>query len=108
MARPVSNLAASVHRRLLNISQQRNQEFNRLLILYVIERLLYRLAQSAYAERFVLKGALCFMVWDVQTHRPTRDLDLLGYGDNTPSALLAIFTALCALPVEADGLVFDP
>ncbi|MEZ4658672.1 MAG: nucleotidyl transferase AbiEii/AbiGii toxin family protein [Caldilineaceae bacterium] len=79
-----------------------------MLTLYVIERLLYRLAQSAYAERFVLKGALCFMVWDVQTHRPTRDLDLLGYGDNTPSALLAIFAALCALHVEDDGLVFDP
>lgn len=75
--RQPANLPASVHQRLLNLSQQRGQEFNRLLTLFAIERLLYRLAQSPFAGRFVLKGALLFMVWDLPNHRPTRDLDLL-------------------------------
>lgn len=66
------NLPASVHQRLLTLSQQRGEEFNRLLTLYAIERLLYRLTQSSYADRFVLKGALLFLVWAIPGPRPTR------------------------------------
>ena len=60
------NLPASVHQRLLNLSQQRGEEFNLLLTRFAIERLLYRLSCSAEAGRFVLKGALAFAVWGMQ------------------------------------------
>ena len=30
-------------------------------------------------DRFVLKGALLITTWFVDPHRPTRDLDLLGF-----------------------------
>lgn len=106
--RPPANLPASVHQRLLNLSQQRGQEFNRLLILFAIERLLYRLAQSPFAGRFVLKGALLFLVWELPNHRPTRDLDLLGFGENSAATLTRIFQEVCNQPVIADGLHFDP
>lgn len=46
----------------------------------VNERLLYRLATSPQASRFVLKGAALSTVWTGQPHRPTRDLGLLGFG----------------------------
>ncbi len=105
--RQPTNLPASVHQRLLNLSQQRSQEFNHLLTLFAIERLLYRLAQSPFAGRFVLKGALLFMVWALPTHRPTRDLDLLGFGENSAAALARIFQEICDQPVIADGLHFD-
>jgi len=105
--RQPANLPASVHQRLLNLSQQRGQEFNRLLTLFAIERLLYRLTQSPFAGRFVLKGALLFMVWDLPNHRPTRDLDLLGFGENSAPTLAHIFQELCDQPVIADGLRFD-
>lgn len=101
------NLPASVHQRLLTLSQQRGEEFNRLLTLYAIERLLYRLTQSSYADRFVLKGALLFLVWAIPGPRPTRDLDLLGFGDNSATTLIHIFQTICTLPVSADGLAFD-
>ena len=58
--RKPSNLSASVHQRLLNLSQERREEFNRLLTLFTIERFLYRLSQSPYANRFVLKGAFVY------------------------------------------------
>lgn len=47
-----------------------------------------------------------FLVWGVDDHRPTRDADLLGFGDNDPAVLAATFRAICVLPCE-DGIVFD-
>ena len=52
--------AASVRQRLLNLSRRSGEEFQRLLTRYAAERLLDRLSRSAYARRFVLKGALLF------------------------------------------------
>jgi len=101
------NLPASVHQRLLNLSQQRGEEFNLLLTRFAIERLLYRLSRSAEAGHFVLKGALTFAVWGMQPHRPTRDLDLLGYGENTSGRLIEAFRCICDAETEADGLTFD-
>lgn len=102
------NLPASVHQRLLNLSLQRHVEFNQLLSLFAIERLLYRLTQSPHSNRFVLKGALLFMIWTVPNHRPTRDIDLLGFGDHSAIALTQLFQEICTLPVVEDGLIFDP
>lgn len=102
------DLAASVHRRLLNISLESGDSFNLLLSRYAIERLLYRLSLSPHANQFVLKGALLFLVWQISDHRPTRDLDLLGYGDDSAERLRAVFRALCTLEVERDGITFLP
>ncbi len=102
----ISNIAASVRQRLLNLARARQEDFLRILTQYALERLLYRLSLSAYADRFTLKGALLFLLWMEQPHRRTRDLDLLGEGTPTPSELAKIFSELCVLPVENDGLVF--
>lgn len=101
------NLPASVHQRLLNLSQQREEDFNLVLTHFAIERLLYRLSCSAEAGHFILKGALAFFVWGMPSHRPTRDLDLLGYGDNTSGRLIEAFRRICGTESEADGLTFD-
>lgn len=105
--RPI-NLAASVRQRLLNQSKQRHEDFNLILTCYANERFLYRLAQSRYADQFILKGAQLFAVWKEPGHRPTRDLDLLGFGDSAPESLASVFQEVCNLDVEADGVVFDP
>ena len=52
------NLAASVRQRLLSLSRQRAEPFDLILVRYGIERLLYRLSQSPYTDRFLLKGAV--------------------------------------------------
>lgn len=101
------NIAASVKARLLNVAAKRGEEFNLILARYGIERLLFRLSQSPYFDRFLLKGAMLFAVWDDKTHRPTRDLDLLGFGPTEKEALISVFQEVATTPVAADGLVFD-
>jgi len=100
------NTAASVKQRLLNLSRQRGEEFNLLLVRYGIERLLYRLGRSEHASEFVLKGAMLFHLWTAVPHRPTRDVDLLGRGTPDLARLEEVFRAVCALAVEEDGLDF--
>lgn len=100
------NLAASVRQRLLVTSQQRGEPFDLVLTQYAIERLLYRLSQSRFADRFLLKGAMLFRIWTENSHRPTRDLDLLGTGLAEADELAANFREICGTPVEPDGLEF--
>jgi len=106
-ARP-ANLAASVRQRLLNLSVTRREDPNLTLTRYALERLLYRLAQSEYVGQFILKGAMLFALWTKSEHRPTRDLDLLGFGEASGESLTAVFHELCGVEVEPDGLEFDP
>ena len=102
-----SALATSVRQRLLDLSRERGEDFQLILTWYASERLLYRLGSSKHAETFVLKGAMLFPVWASRSYRPTKDLDLLGYGDASSERLTAIFEEICQSNVEPDGLDFD-
>lgn len=104
----ITNLAASVRARLERISRESGEDFQLVVTQYVIERTLFRLSRSRFAHRFVLKGAQLFALWVGRTHRPTRDLDLLGTGDPSPQALGEIFREVCAMQIDPDGLAFDP
>jgi predicted nucleotidyltransferase component of viral defense system len=101
------NLAASVKARLLHQARASNRPFNDLLQLYGIERFLYRLSCSAYAEQFVLKGALMLLALEIPSLRPTRDIDLWGHTSNEIEHVVSIFREICAVPVEPDGIVMD-
>jgi predicted nucleotidyltransferase component of viral defense system len=100
------HLAASIRQRLLNYAQAQGEDFNLVLTRYAIERFLYRLEQSEVAERFILKGAMLFILWSNEPHRTTKDLDLLCRGDNSIAELEQVFRELCVLEVQADGLDF--
>ncbi|MFM8764913.1 MAG: nucleotidyl transferase AbiEii/AbiGii toxin family protein, partial [Spartobacteria bacterium] len=102
------NLAASVRQRLLVLGQKQGEPFDLILMRYGIERLLYRLGRSSHADRFLLKGAMLFRVWRDFSHRPTRDVDLLGFGSTETNDLEEIFRELCLQQVEPDGLLFLP
>jgi hypothetical protein len=65
------------------------------------------LSQSEHRNRFILKGAMLFVTWVEAPFRPTRDLDLLGYGENSPEAIGDTFRAICSQPVDDDGVAFD-
>ena len=88
--RNVTNLPASVHHRLLNLAKETKRPFNELLQYYAMERFLFRLSNSSFADRFVLKGALMLRVWDLSQARPTMDIDLLGRTANTVENLVEI------------------
>ena len=101
------DIAASIRERLLNVSRKAGDPFDLVLTRYALERLLYRIGVSPFADRFILKGALLLELWGVGIHRPTRDLDLLGYGDLSDKQIINLFQEICTTEVKPDGLVFD-
>lgn len=90
----------------MNLSKASGVDYNQLLIRYAIERLLYRLSRSRHRENFVLKGAMLFAIWEGSPHRPTQDVDLLGFGDRSPDRIAGVFRELCVTAVEDDGIIF--
>jgi hypothetical protein len=107
MKPPPSNVAHSVRTRLLTFAKAADEEFNYVLIRYALERFLVRLSHSHHRDTFILKGAMLFRTWSPRTHRPTKDLDLLGRGSPEPARLAAQFAEMCAVEVGDDGMVFD-
>ncbi len=98
--------AASIRQKLRNLAREREEDFDYVLRQYVMQRLLYRLSRSEYTGQFLLKGALLFWVWNEDFHRPTRDIDLLSFGDNDVPHLESVFRQIVSQG-EDDGLVFD-
>ncbi len=100
------NTAASIRARLLTLAQSKGQEYQRVLGRYAVERFLYRLGQSPYRDKFALKGATLFTLWTGHTHRPTKDLDLLGRGSSGAIAEVeTTIRAICEIQDE-DGILF--
>lgn len=102
-----TNPAESIHQRLLNKARLENRPFTEILQYYAIDRFLYRLGKSRFRNQFVLKGAFVFLAWQVPLARPTRDIDLLGFTDNSINNLIEITREICSLAVEEDALLFD-
>jgi hypothetical protein len=107
MSDAIKNKAASVRQRLLNLARDRGLEFQRILVLFALERLLYRLSVSPFAGQFIVKGASLFALWLNDPHRQTRDIDLLGREEPSTERLAAHFADLCIQDVPNDGLRFD-
>ena len=101
------NLAASIRARLLNHARQTKLDFNLILTRFAIERMLYRISISKYADQYLLKGALLFDLWFDIPHRPTRDIDFLGFGAAEQSYIDRIFKEICSIDVQ-DGVQFSP
>lgn len=100
------NIGASVRAKLLDIARQRDQAFDVVLTMFVLERLLFRLSDSRFSDRFVLKGAMLLATWLPDFHRVTRDLDLLGYGSSVPEEVAEIFCEVAGIKCP-DGVEFD-
>jgi len=110
------NVPASIRARLLNLSRERQEDFQSLLNRFARERLLYRLSRSHHRDHFVLKGATLFSVWAEKPFRSTRDADFLSYGPSDVESVTAVFRDLCRdgeddrdfdLALD-DGVRFDP
>jgi predicted nucleotidyltransferase component of viral defense system len=100
-------LARSIQARLLNHARAVGADPNAVLARYGLERFLHRLGRSPYSDRFVLKGALLLRVWLGETARPTRDADLLGFGDLSTPHLRRIFRDICGVVVEPDAVSYQ-
>ncbi|MFM9976445.1 MAG: hypothetical protein ACKVOP_00160 [Sphingomonadaceae bacterium] len=87
MAEKRANLGASVRAKLLNQARASGQPFDLILVRFALERLLYRLSILRHAERFVFKEAMLLTTCFDDPARPTRYLDLFGFGDPDPDAM---------------------
>lgn len=97
----------SIRARLLNRARAEGVELQQVLTRFALERLLYRLSISDHRDQFLLKGALLFNLWYSELHRPTRDVDFLGFGPEDLPRIEAVFRDLCEISVP-DGITFDP
>lgn len=102
----IKNIGASVRTRINNKAKEDKVNTLFLLTRYALERMLYRLSVSEHRDSFLLKGALLFDLWYDVPLRPTRDIDLLGFGMAEIPHLLKVFEDLCAIEVE-DGINFE-
>jgi predicted nucleotidyltransferase component of viral defense system len=108
MKEPVKNTAASILARLMNQTEILERPFAEVLQYYAMERFLYRLSKTKYADKFILKGGLLFYAWNLSLRRPTRDIDFRGYVSSKSKDLLKIIKEVIAEPAPEDGIIFDP
>lgn len=101
------NIGHSVFQKLLNLSKEKEEDFNYLLLRYCIERLLFRLSKSSFADKFILKGASLFLIWQGSSPRVTRDADLMSFGSPDVSRLRQIFVEISQIPCLEDGIFFQ-
>ncbi len=106
MAKPPKDIAASVRARLLNLSREQEQDFQRVFVSYGLERLLYRLSVSKHRERYILKGGMFVTLWTIDPGRFTQDIDFLAFGHDDEERLQADYVEILGQVVD-DGLVFD-
>ncbi len=107
MKKDIKNLQASVKDRLLNIAKETNCPFLEILQHYGMERFLYRFSCSKYKDKFILKGALMFTVWQISERRTTLDIDFLANYDNQVVTIEKVIKDICNVSVIPDGLIFD-
>lgn len=51
------NIGRSIKTRLLNLAKEEKQEYMKVLVRYLHERLLFRISASPYKSNFLLKGS---------------------------------------------------
>ena len=103
-----TNVSASVLAKLNNYRREQKEDFQRVLTQYVIQRFLYRLGVSEYKDRFLLKGSWMFVSWSGALHRPTKDVDILGYGEYEKDTILNVFRDVLNSRIDHDdGVIFD-
>jgi len=106
MSNKRDGLARSIQVKLSRHAQAIGVDPNLVMTRFAVERFLYRLSISPHAERFLLKGALLMLAWLGDTLRPTRDADLLGFGDLEDDDLRRIFIDICAIEAGNDAMIF--
>lgn len=105
MAKVLKNVDASIRAKLAEIARRDGENFENVLVRYASERFLYRLSKSVHKDKFLLKGAALLSLWFNERHRPTRDLDFLGFGASDIPTLEEIIKEICRIDF-ADGLQF--
>lgn len=100
--------AVQIRRQLERLARTEGLPLDRLIQDFAVERFLFRLASSPWADRFIMKGAALLRLWGGPAVRPTRDIDFCGRIDASPEAVTGAIRQCLAAEVADDGLVFSP
>ncbi len=101
--------ADSVKARLKNFAIENGYTFQEALTYYGLERTIYRISVSEYAEHFVLKGGIfLYAIFGRNYERATTDVDLLARRiSNSSVEMKEVFRKIFAQDID-DALIFDP
>ena len=101
--------AESVKAKLKNIAQETGLTFQEALTYYGLERTIYRISVSEYAEHFILKGGIfLYAIFERNYARATTDVDLLARKiSNSNAEMKTVFQSILSQKID-DALVFDP
>jgi hypothetical protein len=92
--------------RLQALARQADRPTQELLVNYVLERFLRRIASSDYQDRLVLKGGMLLAA--LGTRRPTADIDLLALSlSNDIDSVAAMVREIVAIDLD-DGVTYQP
>jgi len=104
----MKNRSASIKARLLNIAKKMQLSLDYLILRYMQEKIIVRLAKSEYKNNFVLKGGLFFLLHNNLNQRVTKDIDFLGINiNNTPENIKIVFQKILSIQLD-DGLNIEP
>lgn len=98
----------SVKDRLKSFAKETGKTMQDALILYGLERTLFRLSISEYAERFTLKGGIfLYALFDGEYARATADIDLLAqHISNDTGKMKDVFADIFTIDCD-DALRYD-
>ncbi len=100
--------ADSVKARLKNFAVSSGCTFQEALMYYGLERTIYRISVSPYADHFVLKGGIfLYAIFDRKYERATTDVDLLARRiSNSAEEMKDVFRDIFSQDTD-DALAFD-
>jgi hypothetical protein len=84
------------------------EDFQYILSRYILERLMARISLSAYSNRFIVKGAMLFLIWDQIPFRSTLDLDLTLNSIASQPEIIRIFKEFILISIKEDAVTFLP
>lgn len=100
--------AISVKARLKKQAIEDGKTLQDKLVIFGLERTIYRISVSEYAEKFTLKGGIfLYALFDGTYARATKDIDFLAqYMPNDADAMMEVFQNIFSIQCD-DAIVFD-
>lgn len=103
----IENIEASIKAKLSNIAKENKMSLEYITLRYMQEKLIKRLSISEYSDKFILKGGLLFLLFNIANPRVTRDIDFLGMNiENTEGRMKKVFKNILSVQLN-DGLKYD-
>lgn len=98
----------SVKAKLKNFAKESGHTFQEALTYYGLERTIYRISVSEYADHFVLKGGIfLYAIFNRNYERATTDVDFLARRiSNSSREMKGVFQSILSQEID-DAIVFD-